>query len=184
MFSGRLPLQMLRARLFSHQHHVDRPPNPARRGHHSRGSRGSGDEIDGKCSRFLDAQVPHWASRCVEASCCRGQIPSTDAPDDLAIEIVGLAEGPIILIVIGRRFPFEGSRQDRIELLGEPDHEAARSRAAGLRIVCRNDIRAPVIVGGLVTLGAFMDCFGLLEVEASERDILHGAALLAAGPIV
>ena len=44
--------------------------------------------------------------------------------------------------------------------------------------------RAPVIVGGLVTLGAFMDCFGLLQVEASERDILHGTALLAARPIV
>ena len=40
--------------------------------------------------------------------------------------------------------------------------------------------RAPVICGGLVTLGQVMDCFELTEVTVSERDILHGAALLAA----
>ena len=40
--------------------------------------------------------------------------------------------------------------------------------------------RAPVIVGGLVVLREVMDTYGLEEIEASERDILHGAALLAA----
>ena len=41
--------------------------------------------------------------------------------------------------------------------------------------------RAPVIVAGLVVLGCVLDCFGLAEAIVSERDILHGAALLAAG---
>ena len=40
--------------------------------------------------------------------------------------------------------------------------------------------RAPVIVAGLVVLGCVLDRFGLAEATVSERDILHGAALLAA----
>jgi exopolyphosphatase/guanosine-5'-triphosphate,3'-diphosphate pyrophosphatase len=40
--------------------------------------------------------------------------------------------------------------------------------------------RAAVIVAGLVILREVLDAFGLDEVEASERDILHGAALAAA----
>jgi exopolyphosphatase/guanosine-5'-triphosphate,3'-diphosphate pyrophosphatase len=41
--------------------------------------------------------------------------------------------------------------------------------------------RAPVIVAGIVILGEIMDAYGLLEIEVSERDILHGAAYSAAG---
>jgi exopolyphosphatase / guanosine-5'-triphosphate,3'-diphosphate pyrophosphatase len=40
--------------------------------------------------------------------------------------------------------------------------------------------RAPVIVAGAVILLAVLDHFGLAEIEASERDILDGAALEAA----
>lgn len=40
--------------------------------------------------------------------------------------------------------------------------------------------RAAVIVGGLVVLCEVMDAYGLTEIEVSERDILHGAALAAA----
>jgi exopolyphosphatase / guanosine-5'-triphosphate,3'-diphosphate pyrophosphatase len=40
--------------------------------------------------------------------------------------------------------------------------------------------RAPVIVAGLVVLHEVMAKYGLAEVEVSERDILHGAALAAA----
>ena len=40
--------------------------------------------------------------------------------------------------------------------------------------------RAPVIVGGVAVLLAAMDRVGLDRVEVSERDILHGIALLAA----
>jgi exopolyphosphatase/guanosine-5'-triphosphate,3'-diphosphate pyrophosphatase len=40
--------------------------------------------------------------------------------------------------------------------------------------------RAPVIVAGLAVLGRVLDRFGLREATVSERDILHGAALLAA----
>jgi exopolyphosphatase / guanosine-5'-triphosphate,3'-diphosphate pyrophosphatase len=40
--------------------------------------------------------------------------------------------------------------------------------------------RAPVIVGGLVILREIMSTYELAEIEVSERDILHGAALAAA----
>lgn len=40
--------------------------------------------------------------------------------------------------------------------------------------------RAPVIVAGIVVLREVLDAYGLDEIEVSERDILHGAALAAA----
>jgi exopolyphosphatase/guanosine-5'-triphosphate,3'-diphosphate pyrophosphatase len=40
--------------------------------------------------------------------------------------------------------------------------------------------RAPVIVAGLVVLREIVSAYGLEEIEVSERDILHGAALAAA----
>jgi len=40
--------------------------------------------------------------------------------------------------------------------------------------------RAPVIVAGAVIVREFLDRYGLDELEASERDLLHGAALEAA----
>ncbi len=52
---------------------------------------------------------------------------------------------------------------------------AARERVRGLE-----PARAPVIVGGLVVLREVMKRYGLSEIEASERDILHGVALAAA----
>ena len=52
---------------------------------------------------------------------------------------------------------------------------AERRRVAGIE-----PGRAPVIVAGLVILREILDTYGLAEIEASERDILHGAALAAA----
>ena len=40
--------------------------------------------------------------------------------------------------------------------------------------------RAPVIVAGAAILAAILDRYELYGIRASERDILHGAALAAA----
>jgi len=40
--------------------------------------------------------------------------------------------------------------------------------------------RAPVIVAGIVVLREVLTAYGLSEIEVSERDVLHGAALAAA----
>jgi exopolyphosphatase/guanosine-5'-triphosphate,3'-diphosphate pyrophosphatase len=59
-------------------------------------------------------------------------------------------------------------------------------RLAALPLAERREVpalepeRAPVIVGGVVVVREVMRHFGLEELEASERDILHGAALAAA----
>lgn len=61
-----------------------------------------------------------------------------------------------------------------------------RERLAGLALEERRRVpgiepqRAPVIVAGAVILDEILDWFGLDAIEASERDILHGAVLLAA----
>jgi exopolyphosphatase / guanosine-5'-triphosphate,3'-diphosphate pyrophosphatase len=68
-------------------------------------------------------------------------------------------------------------------------HEAAESllaRLASLPLAQRRELpglepeRAPVIVAGAVIVREVLDRYGLGSLEASERDILHGAALEAA----
>lgn len=64
--------------------------------------------------------------------------------------------------------------------------EAQLSRLAGMTLEARLDVpalepgRAPVIVAGIVILREIMAAYGLDAVEASESDILQGAALAAA----
>ena len=56
-------------------------------------------------------------------------------------------------------------------------------RLAGLPLATRREVpgldpaRAPTIVAGVIVLTQALDAFGLDEVEASDRDILWGAAL-------
>ncbi|HEU0245921.1 MAG TPA: hypothetical protein VFR38_02445 [Gaiellaceae bacterium] len=60
------------------------------------------------------------------------------------------------------------------------------ARLAGMTLAERLEVpgiepgRAPVIVAGLVILREILGAYRLDEIEASERDILHGAALAAA----
>ena len=58
------------------------------------------------------------------------------------------------------------------------------ARLASLTVAERAEIvepgRAPVIVAGAAILAEILDFYGLDAIEASERDILHGAALAAA----
>jgi exopolyphosphatase/guanosine-5'-triphosphate,3'-diphosphate pyrophosphatase len=67
---------------------------------------------------------------------------------------------------------------------------ALEARLAAMPLAQRREVpglepaRAPVIVAGLVVLGAVLDRFGLDAAIVSERDILHGAALLAAGSTI
>jgi exopolyphosphatase/guanosine-5'-triphosphate,3'-diphosphate pyrophosphatase len=64
--------------------------------------------------------------------------------------------------------------------------ERELARLASLTVAERAEIpgiepgRAAVIVAGIVVLSELMDAYGFTEIEASERDILHGAALAAA----
>jgi exopolyphosphatase/guanosine-5'-triphosphate,3'-diphosphate pyrophosphatase len=72
------------------------------------------------------------------------------------------------------RITREQTRAIQARLAAMPLDE--RRRVAGLE-----PARAPVVVAGLVVLGCVLDRFGVSEAVVSERDILHGTALLAAG---
>jgi exopolyphosphatase / guanosine-5'-triphosphate,3'-diphosphate pyrophosphatase len=64
------------------------------------------------------------------------------------------------------------------------------SELSAMTIVRRREVtglhpaRAPTIVAGVVILIQVMRAFGLAEIEVSEHDILHGAALEAAQAVV
>jgi exopolyphosphatase/guanosine-5'-triphosphate,3'-diphosphate pyrophosphatase len=60
---------------------------------------------------------------------------------------------------------------------------AAKPLAERLEVTGLQAGRAPTIVAGVVILVAVMRAFGLGAVEASEHDILYGAALEAAGAV-
>jgi exopolyphosphatase/guanosine-5'-triphosphate,3'-diphosphate pyrophosphatase len=73
----------------------------------------------------------------------------------------------------GHRLTGDAVRRVRDELAGMP--LARREHVALLE-----PARAPVIVAGLVILAEILAAFELEAIEVSERDILHGVALLAA----
>jgi exopolyphosphatase / guanosine-5'-triphosphate,3'-diphosphate pyrophosphatase len=73
-----------------------------------------------------------------------------------------------------------GHRIPRASVERELERLAALPLAERLRVPGIEPGRAPVIVGGLVVLREILDAYDLDEIEVSERDILHGAALAAA----
>ena len=74
-----------------------------------------------------------------------------------------------------------GARITREQLHAQERRLAAMTLAERREVPGLQPARAPVIVAGLVILGAVLDRFGLAEAVVSERDNLHGTALLAAG---
>ncbi len=73
-----------------------------------------------------------------------------------------------------------GHRISRAAVDRQLDRLASMPLAERLEVPGLEPGRAPVIVAGLLVLREVMDEYGLAEIEASERDILHGAALAAA----
>jgi exopolyphosphatase / guanosine-5'-triphosphate,3'-diphosphate pyrophosphatase len=73
-----------------------------------------------------------------------------------------------------------GHRIARESVERELDRLAALTLEERLRIPGLEPGRAPVIVAGALILREVLRAYGLDEIEVSERDILHGAALAAA----
>jgi exopolyphosphatase/guanosine-5'-triphosphate,3'-diphosphate pyrophosphatase len=72
----------------------------------------------------------------------------------------------------GHRLSAEAARATLERVAALPLEE--REQVAGLE-----PARAPVIVAGLVVLCVALAHYGLVSIEVSERDLLHGAALAA-----
>jgi exopolyphosphatase/guanosine-5'-triphosphate,3'-diphosphate pyrophosphatase len=73
-----------------------------------------------------------------------------------------------------------GHRISRAAVERELERLAAMTNEERLRVPGIEPGRAPVIVAGVVVLREVLDAYALPEIEVSERDILHGAALAAA----
>jgi exopolyphosphatase/guanosine-5'-triphosphate,3'-diphosphate pyrophosphatase len=73
-----------------------------------------------------------------------------------------------------------GARITRAQLRAQERRLAAMTLAERREVPGLLPARAPVIVAGLVIVGAVLDRFGIAEALVSERDNLHGTALLAA----
>jgi exopolyphosphatase/guanosine-5'-triphosphate,3'-diphosphate pyrophosphatase len=74
-----------------------------------------------------------------------------------------------------------GHRLARAAVRDWEDRLCALDLAGRRALAAMEEGRAPVICGGVIVLAAAMDRLGLQDIDVSERDILHGAALLAVG---
>ena len=132
--------------------------------------------------RFLHSDPPSGPELDAAAAHIRSLLPTLDVSAAIGVAgtittvaaiDLGLAEYDATRIH-GHRISVEAAGRVLRQLASLP--LAERREVAGLE-----PARAPVIVGGLVVLVEVMAHFGLDTIEASERDILHGAALAAAG---
>jgi exopolyphosphatase / guanosine-5'-triphosphate,3'-diphosphate pyrophosphatase len=131
--------------------------------------------------RFLRSDPPGADELEAAALYVRSLLPTLDVSDAIGVAgtittvaaiDLGLAAYDATRIH-GHRITARAAEEVLHELAARPLDE--RELVPGLE-----PARAPVIVGGLVVLVQAMRHFDLTEIEASERDILHGVALTAA----
>ncbi|HET7759290.1 MAG TPA: Ppx/GppA phosphatase family protein [Gaiellaceae bacterium] len=129
--------------------------------------------------RHLHSDPPRPEELAAAAQDVRGALPDLDASD-----AVGVA-GTITTLAA-----LELGGYDRDEVHGHrltrEGVETQLERLASLPVAERRELpglepgRAPVIVGGAIVVREALERYGLDGLEASERDLLHGAALEAA----
>jgi exopolyphosphatase/guanosine-5'-triphosphate,3'-diphosphate pyrophosphatase len=148
------------------------------------------DSLDLGCvrltERFLHRDPPDGEELAACASAV-GTLLSERVPDEVrpqtAIGVAGTITSIAALDLRLEEYDPEKVHGHRVSRSGVA---AQRERLASLPLVERRQIsalepeRAPVIVAGAVILSEVLDHFGLDGLEASERDILDGAALEAA----
>ena len=151
----------------------------------SDGGPASATSLDVGCvrisERFVRSDPPTAPELAAAGAYVRSLLPALDAENAIGVAgtvttvaalDLGLAEYDPER-VHGHRIPREAVDRELARLAGMP--LAERLHVPGLE-----PGRGPVIVAGLVVLREVMATYDLAEIEASERDILHGAALAAA----
>ncbi|MFL5827772.1 MAG: Ppx/GppA family phosphatase [Thermoleophilaceae bacterium] len=116
---------------------------------------------------IIDAEVPANMRESVSSGIAVAGTPVSFASIDAGLE------PPDGKAVEGYRLSLESVERITDELAAVPLPE--RREVPGL-----NPDRAPTIVAGGLILGEAMRAFGLREIEVSEADLLHGAALFFA----
>lgn len=131
--------------------------------------------------RFLASDPPARPELETAAEYVRTLIPDYEARD--AIGVAGTVTTLAALDQGLERYEPDkthGYRISRDSVERELERLAEMTLAERLLVPGIEPGRAPVIVGGIVVLREIMDAYGFDEIEASERDILHGAVLAAA----
>jgi len=131
--------------------------------------------------RFLTSDPPSEAELAAAAGYVRSLLPAFDARH--AIGVAGTVTTLAALDLGLAEYDPErthGHRIPRTSVERELGRLAALPLAERLQVRGIEPGRAPVIVAGLVILREILSAYGLSEIEVSERDILHGAALAAA----
>jgi exopolyphosphatase/guanosine-5'-triphosphate,3'-diphosphate pyrophosphatase len=137
--------------------------------------------------RFLGEDRIEPAAR----AACRAALDEVLAaiPDDVVAateEAVGVAGTVTTLAALDLDLPgydaerIDGHRLSRTAVAEWEDRLCGMDLATRRALPAMEEGRAPVICGGVIVLGAAMDRLDLDTIDVSERDILHGAALLAA----
>jgi exopolyphosphatase/guanosine-5'-triphosphate,3'-diphosphate pyrophosphatase len=129
--------------------------------------------------RFLHSDPPTLEELEAAAGAVRDALPDLEPPQ--AIGVAGTIT-TLAALELGEYDPerVHGYRISRDAV------DAQLKRLASLPLAERRELpglepeRAPVIVAGVVIVREVLDRYGLDSLEASERDILHGAALDAA----
>jgi exopolyphosphatase / guanosine-5'-triphosphate,3'-diphosphate pyrophosphatase len=131
--------------------------------------------------RFLPSDPPTPDELAAAASYVRSILPVR--PASAAIGVAGTVTTLATLdLGLAEHYPerTHGHRIPRATVERELARLAAMTLEERVQVPGMEPGRAPVIVGGLVVLREILDAYGLDEIEVSERDILHGAALAAA----
>jgi exopolyphosphatase / guanosine-5'-triphosphate,3'-diphosphate pyrophosphatase len=131
--------------------------------------------------RFLASDPPTPAELAGAAAYIRSLLP-----DYVATSAIGVAGTVTTLATLDLGLDeydperTHGHRIPRESVERELERLATMTLAERRRVPGLEPERAPVIVAGFVVLREIMAAYDLAEIEASERDILHGAALAAA----
>ncbi|HLG07251.1 MAG TPA: Ppx/GppA phosphatase family protein [Gaiellaceae bacterium] len=151
----------------------------------SNGSVGASTSLDVGCvrvtERFLASDPPSRPELAAAAAYVRALLPALEA--QRAIGVAGTVTTLATLDLGLQAYDPErthGHRISRAAVDGQLTRLAGMTLEQRLRIPGIEPGRAPVIVAGLVVLRKIMGAYGLHEIEVSEWDILHGAALAAA----
>jgi exopolyphosphatase / guanosine-5'-triphosphate,3'-diphosphate pyrophosphatase len=131
--------------------------------------------------RYLGSEPPSGPELAAAGAYVRSLLPPLEAAS--AIGVAGSITTLATLDLGDDEYDPERTHGHRIPL---DSVEEQLERLAGMTLDERRTVpgiepgRAPVIVAGIVVLREIMGAYGLSEIEVSERDILHGAALAAA----
>jgi exopolyphosphatase/guanosine-5'-triphosphate,3'-diphosphate pyrophosphatase len=132
--------------------------------------------------RYLPSDPPAPAELAACAAAVRRALPDGRSPER-AVGVAGTITSLAALDLGLREYDRDRVHGHRLSARGvsaQLRRLAALPLAERRRVPALEPERAPVIVAGAVILHEVLGHFGLAELEVSERDLLHGAALEAA----